>query len=179
MIGLTISEMAEILRIEKNTVLQRLYVAKIKPLTKEAIYPKSALETIRNVPGKGRPKDPVVKQVLKAQESYRIAIIAGDTRVKEKETIFISSLLRFSLLRKDIPQNEIDELLITLDPEYARLNGFKSFAIRGVDGNFSTFMIGDIDNTTLTHPKLARKKPNPKKSKNPANPEPKGKKSKK
>jgi predicted ArsR family transcriptional regulator len=53
--GLTISEMAEILGIAPNAVMQRLYVAKIKPITKDALYDKSALETIRNVPGKGRP----------------------------------------------------------------------------------------------------------------------------
>jgi hypothetical protein len=53
--GLTISEMARILGIEPNAVMQRLYVAKIKPITKEAIYDPSALEAIRNVPGKGRP----------------------------------------------------------------------------------------------------------------------------
>jgi hypothetical protein len=53
--GLTISEMAEILGIAPNTVMQRLFVAKIKPISKEAVYDKSALETIRNVPGRGRP----------------------------------------------------------------------------------------------------------------------------
>jgi hypothetical protein len=54
--GLTISEMAEILGIAPNTVMQRLFVAKIKPISKEAIYDRSALEAIRNVPGKGRPR---------------------------------------------------------------------------------------------------------------------------
>jgi hypothetical protein len=53
--GFTAEEMGKILGIEENTVLQRLYVAGIKPLTKKAIYDKSALEAIRNVPGKGRP----------------------------------------------------------------------------------------------------------------------------
>jgi predicted ArsR family transcriptional regulator len=53
--GMTITEMAEILGIAPNAVMQRLYVAKIKPITKEALYDKSALEAIRNVPGKGRP----------------------------------------------------------------------------------------------------------------------------
>jgi len=50
--------MAAKLGIERNTVMQRLFVAKIKPVTKEAIYDKSALEAIRNVPGKGRPPKP-------------------------------------------------------------------------------------------------------------------------
>jgi len=55
--GITISEMAKELGIKRNAVLQRLYVAGIKPITKEAIYPESALEAIRNVPGRGRPKN--------------------------------------------------------------------------------------------------------------------------
>jgi hypothetical protein len=54
--GLTISEMAEILGIAPNTIMQRLFVAKIKPISKEAVYDRSALEAIRNVPGKGRPR---------------------------------------------------------------------------------------------------------------------------
>ena len=54
--GLTITEMAVELGIAPPAVKQRLFVAKIKPVTKEAIYDKSALEAIRNVPGKGRPR---------------------------------------------------------------------------------------------------------------------------
>jgi predicted ArsR family transcriptional regulator len=54
--GITISEMAKELGIDKNAVAQRLFVAKIKPLTREALYALSALEAIRNVPSKGRPK---------------------------------------------------------------------------------------------------------------------------
>ena len=50
--------MAAELGIERNAVMQRLFVAKIKPVTKEAMYDKSALEAIRNVPGKGRPPKP-------------------------------------------------------------------------------------------------------------------------
>jgi len=53
--GLTIREMAEILEIPYETAKQRLFVAKIKPLTKDAIYEKSVLEIIRNVSSKGRP----------------------------------------------------------------------------------------------------------------------------
>lgn len=62
MTGLTISEMAEMIsksekrKIDKNAVLQRLFVAKIKPITKEAIYDTSALKAISNVRGRGRPK---------------------------------------------------------------------------------------------------------------------------
>jgi hypothetical protein len=59
---LTISDMANELDISYITAKQRLLRAGIKPITKEAIYHESALEAIRNVPGKGRPKkQPEVK----------------------------------------------------------------------------------------------------------------------
>jgi hypothetical protein len=48
--------MAESLGLKLKTVKKRLETAGIKPLTKEAVYAESALEAIRNVPGKGRPK---------------------------------------------------------------------------------------------------------------------------
>jgi hypothetical protein len=54
--GLTIKEMAEILGIAPPAVKQRLFVAGIKPITKDAVYDKSALEAIRKAPGKGRPR---------------------------------------------------------------------------------------------------------------------------
>jgi hypothetical protein len=69
--GLTISEMAEILGKTPNTVTQRLFVANIKPKTKEAIYDKSALEAIRNVPGKGRPKKQPEKPINKSKKPPR------------------------------------------------------------------------------------------------------------
>ncbi|MDR1389180.1 MAG: hypothetical protein LBJ31_04315 [Treponema sp.] len=53
--GLTIEEMAEILGIKRRAVETRLQRAGIEPITKSAVYDKSALEIIRNVPGKGRP----------------------------------------------------------------------------------------------------------------------------
>jgi hypothetical protein len=52
---LTISEMAGRLEITYLTAKQRLLRAGIKPVTKDVLYDKSALEAIRNVPGKGRP----------------------------------------------------------------------------------------------------------------------------
>jgi len=55
---ITIKEMAEILGITDGAVRMRLATAKIKPVIREAIYDKSALEAIRNVPGKGRPPKP-------------------------------------------------------------------------------------------------------------------------
>ena len=53
---MTISEMAKILKISPDTVLKRLQRAGIKPITREVMYDKSAIEAIRNTPGKGRPK---------------------------------------------------------------------------------------------------------------------------
>jgi hypothetical protein len=48
--------MAESLGISYNTAKARLTRAGVKPITKEALYDKSALDIIKNVPGKGRPK---------------------------------------------------------------------------------------------------------------------------
>jgi hypothetical protein len=53
--GLTIVEMAQELGITSDTAKHRLLKAGIKPKTKDALYDHSALEAIRNVPGKGRP----------------------------------------------------------------------------------------------------------------------------
>jgi hypothetical protein len=55
MTGLTVEEMALALDIKPTTVRQRLMVAGIKPKTKSPLYDDSALETIRDVRGKGRP----------------------------------------------------------------------------------------------------------------------------
>ena len=54
--GYTVAEMAEILKINEGAVRVRLSKKEIKPITHSPIYPESALEAIRNVPGKGRPK---------------------------------------------------------------------------------------------------------------------------
>jgi orotate phosphoribosyltransferase-like protein len=54
--GLTITEMSKILKVSTDTVVKRLQRAGIKPVTREVMYDKSALEAIRNVPGKGRPR---------------------------------------------------------------------------------------------------------------------------
>jgi hypothetical protein len=53
--GYTASEMAKILGINLKTTKLRLFRAGVKPVTNEALYDKSALDVIRNVPGKGRP----------------------------------------------------------------------------------------------------------------------------
>jgi hypothetical protein len=56
MTGLTISEMAARLNITPDSVLKRLHRAGIKPTSREVIYDTSALEAIRNVLPRGRPK---------------------------------------------------------------------------------------------------------------------------
>ena len=57
--GLTVKEIAERLGITPDTAKKRLQKLGIKPSEyagPTAIYNKSALEAIRNVPGKGRPR---------------------------------------------------------------------------------------------------------------------------
>lgn len=54
--GYTITEMAVLLKINPDSVLKRLQRKGIKPKNREVIYDYSALEEIRNVPSKGRPK---------------------------------------------------------------------------------------------------------------------------
>jgi hypothetical protein len=62
--GLSIAEMSNALGIGAPATKMRLRVAGIKPkgyVGQAAIYDESALEAIRNVPGKGRPKKPKPK----------------------------------------------------------------------------------------------------------------------
>ena len=54
--GYTASEMAAILGINLKAAKLRIFREGIKPITKEALYDKSALEILRNTPGQGRPK---------------------------------------------------------------------------------------------------------------------------
>jgi hypothetical protein len=67
--GFTIQEIADKLKIPYKTAHKRLETAGIKPLTKEAIYPESALEAIRSVPGKGRPKKAAPAKPSKGKKS--------------------------------------------------------------------------------------------------------------
>jgi predicted ArsR family transcriptional regulator len=53
--GMTIDEIAEELGIPWKTAHKRLEKAGIKPVSYKALYDPSALDAIRNVPGKGRP----------------------------------------------------------------------------------------------------------------------------
>ena len=59
--GLTVKEIASSLGVPTETVKSRIKRAKIDPVRyvgPTAVYDKSALEAIRNVPGRGRPKKP-------------------------------------------------------------------------------------------------------------------------
>jgi len=51
---ITIREMSKILGVPSNTIKQRLFQKNIKPVSKDALYNLSVLETIRN-PIMGRP----------------------------------------------------------------------------------------------------------------------------
>ena len=54
--GMTITEMADKLKLPKDTIRRRLLRAGIKPFSQEALYTEKDFEAIRCVPGKGRPK---------------------------------------------------------------------------------------------------------------------------
>jgi predicted ArsR family transcriptional regulator len=54
--GLTLQELSEKLGISEDAVYFRLVKAGIKPLTRQAVYPASALDAIREVSKGGRPR---------------------------------------------------------------------------------------------------------------------------
>jgi hypothetical protein len=54
--GYTAKEMAGILGINLKATKLRIFREGIKPITKDALYDKSALEILKNTPGRGRPK---------------------------------------------------------------------------------------------------------------------------
>jgi hypothetical protein len=54
--GYTIEEMAKELSISERAVYQRLRTLGIEPITRQVIYPKTALESIREVSKGGRPR---------------------------------------------------------------------------------------------------------------------------
>jgi len=56
--GITISEMAEMLKIPRDTVQRRLLRAGRKPFTMEALYTAEDFEAIKNTPPPGRPRKP-------------------------------------------------------------------------------------------------------------------------
>ena len=52
----TVSEMEKELNISRNTIKHRIFELGISPVSKDALYTEKDFESIRNVPGKGRPK---------------------------------------------------------------------------------------------------------------------------
>jgi predicted ArsR family transcriptional regulator len=54
--GYTIEEMAEKLGISERAVYQRLHTLGIEPITRQVVYPKTALEAIREISKGGRPR---------------------------------------------------------------------------------------------------------------------------
>jgi hypothetical protein len=52
----TVKEMADILDLHPTVVKQRLFTAGKHPIAKDALYEADALDAIRSVPGKGRPR---------------------------------------------------------------------------------------------------------------------------
>jgi hypothetical protein len=58
MTGLTLTEIADALSIDKWAAEKRLRKAGVEILTREALYPLDAVERIKNVPPPGRPRKP-------------------------------------------------------------------------------------------------------------------------
>ena len=54
--GYTIQELAKKLKLSERVVYQRLRTIGMEPLTRQAVYPKTSLEAIREVSKGGRPK---------------------------------------------------------------------------------------------------------------------------
>jgi hypothetical protein len=85
MIGYTMSEMADILGVPVKTVNMRLFRLGIKPITKDAIYEKSTLKKIKDVPAKGRPRKAAGQEPAKPRASKTRA--AKQTAKTKKQTI--------------------------------------------------------------------------------------------
>ena len=56
--GLTAKEIAKLLDISYDNVRKRIEKAKIKPITKDAIYPLDTPDKIKDTPPPGRPRKP-------------------------------------------------------------------------------------------------------------------------
>ena len=69
--GLTAKEIAKILGISYDNVRKRIEKAKIKPITKDAIYPIDTPEKIRDVAPVGRPKKIIEPQPAKKTKKPR------------------------------------------------------------------------------------------------------------
>jgi len=59
---LTVAEIAEELKEATDTIKKRLFRLGIKPLSRDALYEKSVLETLKKTPPKGRPQKAAVEK---------------------------------------------------------------------------------------------------------------------
>jgi predicted ArsR family transcriptional regulator len=64
--GMTISEMAERLKLPRDTIKKRLLRAGRKPFSQEALYTENDFEAIKDVPGRGRPPKAKPEAAVKA-----------------------------------------------------------------------------------------------------------------
>ena len=69
---MTISEMADKLKLPRQTVMRRILRGGYKPITKDAIYDVEVFEAIKKSPGKGRPKkEPEKPEKLKNNKKVK------------------------------------------------------------------------------------------------------------
>jgi predicted ArsR family transcriptional regulator len=69
--GLTLSEIANALGIEKWAAEKRLRKAGVEKLTRDALYPLDAIERIKNAPGRGRPRKPAPEPAKPAKKGKK------------------------------------------------------------------------------------------------------------
>ena len=93
--GYTATQIAEILNISYDNVRQRISKAKIRPITKEAIYPLDTPDRIKDVNPVGRPKRPMNK-IETAQISLLKALLGMDDdpeKYDEKHDLYLKAMI--------------------------------------------------------------------------------------
>ena len=121
-------QIAEILCISYDNARQRISKAKIKPITKEAIYPLDTPDKIKDVGPVGRPSKATEKaeKTEEARKLYLEIIIARDAYIEaintgifedifEKEKIFDALFKAVYKLRKYIPREKF-EMIFEIPP---------------------------------------------------------------
>jgi hypothetical protein len=106
---LTISEMAERLEITYLTAKQRLLRAGIKPVTKEVLYDKSALEAIRNVPGRGRPPKAPFKEPEKEKPEATVKPALGSETMQARDLTMAELADRLARIEAELFSRESAE----------------------------------------------------------------------
>jgi hypothetical protein len=79
---LTVQEMSCILGESTNTINKRLFRLGIKPLAKDALYPISALDAIRDVT-MGRPKNKNIQVKTGKSKSEKTAVVKSPEKKKQ------------------------------------------------------------------------------------------------